>query len=218
MVADAFHLVRLALKMMDEVRRRRQQQIHGHRGRKDDTLFKLRCVLRVGRERLDEDRLAKISTGCVPRTPTTRSAPRGSRSTCSARCTPHPRHRPPPTDRLLRVGRGGEIDEILRLARTLDTWQEEVLAVFDTRATNAATESAIIGSPVRGVVDVADGAVRPRRRRVIWSACSTSPTWRRRGCRPRQLDHHVGRARRHGRAGAAGGDAGHRGRVVDGAR
>jgi transposase len=29
-VADAFHLVRLALQVLDEVRRRRQQQIDGH--------------------------------------------------------------------------------------------------------------------------------------------------------------------------------------------
>ena len=35
-----------------------------------------------------------------------------------------------------------EIDEVTRLASTLDTWQDEVLAFFDTRASNAATESA----------------------------------------------------------------------------
>ena len=59
-VADVFHLVRLGLTALDEVRRRRQQQIHGHRGHKDDPLFKLRRVLRVGQERLDEQVLAKI--------------------------------------------------------------------------------------------------------------------------------------------------------------
>ena len=34
-----------------------------------------------------------------------------------------------------------EVDEITRLATTIDTWQDEVLAFFDTRASNAATES-----------------------------------------------------------------------------
>lgn len=34
------------------------------------------------------------------------------------------------------------IREVTRLATTIDTWQDEVLAFFDTRATNAATESA----------------------------------------------------------------------------
>lgn len=59
-VADVFHLVRLGLHALDEVRRRRQQQIHGHRGHKDDPLFRLRRVLRVGQERLDETVVAKI--------------------------------------------------------------------------------------------------------------------------------------------------------------
>jgi hypothetical protein len=35
-----------------------------------------------------------------------------------------------------------DVDEITRLARTIDTWQEKVLAFFDTRASNAPTESA----------------------------------------------------------------------------
>ena len=35
-----------------------------------------------------------------------------------------------------------EVAEVTRLATTIDTWQNEVLAFFDTRATNAATESA----------------------------------------------------------------------------
>lgn len=51
-VADPFRLVRLALQVLDEVRWRRKQQIHGH-GRKDETLFRLRRVLRVAQQRLD---------------------------------------------------------------------------------------------------------------------------------------------------------------------
>jgi transposase len=35
-----------------------------------------------------------------------------------------------------------DIDEILPLAGTLDTWQEEVLAFFDTRASNGPSEAA----------------------------------------------------------------------------
>ena len=35
-----------------------------------------------------------------------------------------------------------DVAEITRLATTIDRWQEEVLAFFDTQATNAATESA----------------------------------------------------------------------------
>jgi transposase len=46
-VADVFHLIRLALQALDEVRPRRQQQVHGHRGHKQDPPFRVRRVLRV---------------------------------------------------------------------------------------------------------------------------------------------------------------------------
>jgi hypothetical protein len=60
-VADAFHLIRLSMTALDEgVRRRRQQQIHGHRGHKHDPLFRLRRVPRVGQERLEESKRHKI--------------------------------------------------------------------------------------------------------------------------------------------------------------
>jgi hypothetical protein len=51
-----------------------------------------------------------------------------------------PRHRPPPPRDLLRVGRRRDVAEITALASTIDTWQHEVLAFFDTHAFNA-TES-----------------------------------------------------------------------------
>ena len=35
-----------------------------------------------------------------------------------------------------------EVDDITRLATTIDTWQDEVLAFFDTRASNAPSEAA----------------------------------------------------------------------------
>jgi transposase len=94
-VADVFHLVRLGLTALDEVRRRRQQQIHGHRGHKQDPLFKLRRVLRVGQERLEESKRHRSSTGSARPTPMTRSPPPGSPSTCSAGCTRPPTATPP---------------------------------------------------------------------------------------------------------------------------
>jgi transposase len=35
-----------------------------------------------------------------------------------------------------------EVPEVTRLAKTIDTWQDQVLAFFDTRASNGPTESA----------------------------------------------------------------------------
>ncbi len=47
-VLDAFHVVRLGGQAVDEVRRRVQQAINGHRGRKGDPLYRIRNLLRCG--------------------------------------------------------------------------------------------------------------------------------------------------------------------------
>ena len=44
-VADPFHVVRLGNDALDEVRRRVQNQTLGHRGRKDDPLYRARKLL-----------------------------------------------------------------------------------------------------------------------------------------------------------------------------
>ena len=53
-VADPFHVVRVGNRMVDEVRRRVQNETMGHRGRKDDPLYRARKLLIRGDERLDE--------------------------------------------------------------------------------------------------------------------------------------------------------------------
>ena len=47
-VMDPFHVVRLAGDALDRCRRRIQQIIHGHRGRKDDPLYRARRTLHTG--------------------------------------------------------------------------------------------------------------------------------------------------------------------------
>ena len=47
-------MVRLANTRLDEVRRRTQNQTLGRRGRKDDPLYRIRRLLTIARERLDQ--------------------------------------------------------------------------------------------------------------------------------------------------------------------
>lgn len=54
LVADPFHLVKLANTKLDECRRRVQNDTLGHRGRKDDPLYRARRLLTKAHERLDE--------------------------------------------------------------------------------------------------------------------------------------------------------------------
>jgi transposase len=63
-VLDAFHVVRLGTQVVDEVRRRVQQDTLGRRGHKDDPLYKIRGLLRHGVEHLSERQQAKI-TACL---------------------------------------------------------------------------------------------------------------------------------------------------------
>ena len=53
-IADPFHLIKVANQAMDECRRRVQNDTLGHRGRKDDPLYRCRRLLTKADERLDE--------------------------------------------------------------------------------------------------------------------------------------------------------------------
>ena len=53
-MADPFHLVKLANTKLDECRRRVQNETIGHRGRKDDPLYRARRLLTKAHERLDD--------------------------------------------------------------------------------------------------------------------------------------------------------------------
>jgi len=62
-VMDPFHVVRLAGDALDQCRRRIQQIIHGHRGRKNDPLYRARRTLHTGADLLTDkqkDRLADL--------------------------------------------------------------------------------------------------------------------------------------------------------------
>jgi transposase len=62
-VADPFHVTRVANRTVDQVRRRVQNQTLGHRGRKNDPLFKIRKLLLKGAERLDERGRGRVLLG-----------------------------------------------------------------------------------------------------------------------------------------------------------
>lgn len=62
-VMDPFHVVRLAGDALDRCRRRVQQQLHGHRGMKNDPLYRARRTLHTGADLLTDrqaDRLEAL--------------------------------------------------------------------------------------------------------------------------------------------------------------
>jgi transposase len=71
-VMDPFHVVRLAGDALDQCRRRVQQHLHGHRGRKNDPLYRARRTLHTGSDLLTEKQQAR-SPPCSPARSTSRS-------------------------------------------------------------------------------------------------------------------------------------------------
>ena len=59
-VMDPFHVVRLAGDAVEKCRRRVQQQVHGHRGRKEDPLYKARRTLLTGADLLTDRQYSRI--------------------------------------------------------------------------------------------------------------------------------------------------------------
>jgi len=59
-VMDPFHVVRLAGDALDRCRRRVQRDLHGHRGRASDPLFRARRTLHTGADLLTDKQKARI--------------------------------------------------------------------------------------------------------------------------------------------------------------
>ncbi len=59
-VVDPFHVVSLANRCLDAIRRRVQSEQTGHRGRKDDPLYRARRALVMGEEKLDPDATERL--------------------------------------------------------------------------------------------------------------------------------------------------------------
>ena len=143
-VLDAFHVVKLGGQVVDEVRRRVQQIIHGHRGRKDDPLYRIRNLLRCAEERLTERQLARLVTAVE-------ADEHHLEVFVAWQCAQQLRrvyHQPDPAagrrlaEQIVASFPSCPIPEIARLGRTLKKWRREFLAYFDTAgASNGGTEA-----------------------------------------------------------------------------
>src|SRR4051794_10440005 len=61
-VMDPFHVIRLAGDALDRCRRRVQQDLHGHRGRKHDPLYRARRTLHTGSDLLTDRQQHRLTT------------------------------------------------------------------------------------------------------------------------------------------------------------
>jgi len=143
-VLDAFHVVKLGTQVVDEVRRRVQQDTLGRRGHKDDPLYKIRGLLRRGREHLSDKQVDKLNSCLVAGDPGWEvtlawHAYQQLRSMYQA-ATPAAGKRI--AEQVIGSFHRCPIAEVARLGRTLKTWRQHVLARFAThRISNGGTEA-----------------------------------------------------------------------------
>ena len=132
------------MQAVDEVRRRTQNEIHGHRGRKDDPLYRIRNLLRAGQENLtDRQRVrleqvwaaddrhvaVEVAWQCAQ---LVRSAYHQNNHAAGRTIAEH----------IIDTFPSCPIPEIARLGRTLRQWRQAFLGYFDTGgASNGGTEA-----------------------------------------------------------------------------
>jgi transposase len=148
-VLDAFHVVRLGTAVVDDVRRRVQQDTLGHRGHKDDPLYQVRGLLRRGAEHLSERQLVKLNTCLQAGDPywEVTLAWHAYQRLRSIYQAPDPVQGRRLADDVIATFPTCPVPEIARLGRTLRAWKAHVLARFDTdqagagRISNGGTEA-----------------------------------------------------------------------------
>jgi transposase len=143
-VVDHFHAIRLANAVVDQVRRRTQQAMLGHRGRKRDPLYRIRKLLLTAAERLTGRGRTRLRAGLTAGDPAGEVAAAwqgkellravyAAAGTAAARAA---------LDRFYRWSEGVQVAELSRLARTVRAWEAEILAWHATDGcSNGPTEA-----------------------------------------------------------------------------
>jgi len=171
-VADPFHVVRVANRCLDKVRRRVQNETLGHRGRQTDPLYRSRKLMTLAHERLDDTANAKLVGLLEAGDPKgeVRNAWHAKEVIRSIYAIDDPELA---AEFVTQLGIDLQDEscppEIRRLGRTVNKWRHQIAAWHQARFTNGPTEAVIIWSPVGGVFDVVDEGCWGRGGRVLWS-------------------------------------------------
>jgi transposase len=141
-VADPFHVVRVANRCVDRVRRRVQNETLHHRGRKHDPLYRIRKLLLAASERLDERGHQRMLLGLRLGDPNDEvvGAWLAKESVRDVYLTDDPDEAGLLLDKVIVGCAHDDVDEIRALGRTLAAWRSEILEHHNTGASNGPTE------------------------------------------------------------------------------
>jgi transposase len=141
-VADPFHVTRVANRMVDQVRRRVQNETLGHRGRKADPLFRIRKLLIKGEERLDDRGREKLMAALRVGDPFDEvlGAWLAKEAVRAVYAEPDPEVAAVLLDHVIAACASDVVPEIRTMGHTLSRWHEEILNHHRTGASNGPTE------------------------------------------------------------------------------
>lgn len=142
-VADPFHVVGVANRCLDTVRRRVQQETLDHRGRKRDPLYRIRKVLLRGAERLDERGNQRMLLALRVGDPKDEvlGAWLAKESVRDVYLADNVADATTLLDKAIVGCATDDVAEIQTLGRTLASWRAEILAHHETGASNGPTEA-----------------------------------------------------------------------------
>jgi transposase len=148
-VMDPFHVVRLAGDALDRCRRRVQQDLHGHRGRKNDPLYRARRTLHTGTDLLTDRQRQRLNALFAAEEHVQVEATWSiyQRMIGAYREPDRARGRALMTALINAVSRGvpAALTELITLGRTLNKRAADVLAYFDRPGTSNGPTEAING-------------------------------------------------------------------------
>jgi len=148
-VMDPFHVVRLGGDALDRCRRRVQQTTHGHRGRKDDPLYRARRTLHTGTDLLTDKQCQRLTDLFAVDEHVEVQATWGiyQRMIAAYREPDRTRGRDLMSTLIESVSQGvpSVLSEVITLGRTLKKRAADVLAYFDRPGTSNGPTEAING-------------------------------------------------------------------------
>jgi transposase len=143
-VVDQFHAIRLANTVVDQVRRRTQQAILGHRGRRQDPLYRIRKLLLTAAEQLTQRGRVRLRAGLTAGDPggEVAAAWQGKELLRAVYAADGMLAARAALDHFYRWADAVGVAELSRLARTVRAWEAEILAWHTTDGcSNGPTEA-----------------------------------------------------------------------------
>jgi transposase len=156
-VVDRFHVVQAGNRVVDETRRRVQNETRGHRGRKDDPLYRARKLALIGEERLDDRGMSKLHALLEAGDPHGEvfeawAAKEAVRSFYEFGDLAEAEWW---LDETIEAARTAHGPEVKRLGRMLNKWRTEIMAFHTTRLSNGPVEG--LNSIIKKIKRVAAG-------------------------------------------------------------